>query len=536
MDIQPGQTLSVDHRATEASSPVNQNNDPLLRLVKRRHPDYNHHMKHWSFVEDCYEGGRGWFNHNIFRYIKEGDKEYADRLSRAYRFNHTKEVVDLVNKYLFKPTVARNEKDAPEAVKVFWKKATRNGLSIKDLARQVGRLTSIKGRIGIVIDTNHRGGILSRAEQQASGVRIYAYTVGPEQLLDYGYDDEGNLDWVLIQEAYRDDADPFTSTGEVSDRYRLWTKTDWKLYEIKEENKVEKVVQIAAGEHGLGIVPVVLADHIISDEPYCSPSMIDDIAYLDRAVANYLSNLDAIIQDQTFSQLAMPAQGVLPGEDAYTKLLDMGTKRVFLYDGESNSAPFYLSPDVKQAELILAVINKIINEIYHTVGLAGERTKDDNAQGIDNSSGVAKLVDFERVNALLTSKADSLELVENRITQIVAAWAGETVKEDLVSYPDSFDTRGLYDEFDISTRLMLVDAPKGVRQEQMKMVLDKLFPQLAADLRKKMEAELKDWPVDPLEAAGNLPGGGSYTSKTVKNTGSRDAARKSLNSDNSPAK
>jgi hypothetical protein len=267
---------------------------------------------------------------------------------------------------------------------------------------------------------------------------------------------------------------------------------------------------------------------IISDEVYSSQSMIDDIAYLDRAVANYLSNLDAIIQDQTFSQLAMPAQGVLPGEDAYTKLLDMGTKRIFLYDGESNSAPFYLSPDVKQAELILSVINKVINEIYHTVGLAGERTKDDNAQGIDNSSGVAKLVDFERVNALLTSKADSLELVENKIASIVAAWAGEKVKDDLVSYPDTFDVRGLYEEFDISTRLMLVDAPKSVRQEQMKSVLDKLFPQLAADLRKKMENEIKNWPADPLEAAGNLPGGGSYGSQTVRRTGSRDAARESL--------
>ena len=123
------------------------------------------------------------------------------------------------------------------------------------------------------------------------------------------------------------------------------------------------------------------------------------------------------------------------------------------------------------------------------LGASTASAKDDNAQGIDNSSGVAKLVDFERVNALLASKADSLELVENRIAQIVAAWAGETVKNNLITYPDSFDVRGLYEEFDISTRLMLVDAPKSVRQEQMKSVLDKLFPQLAADLRAKMEKD-----------------------------------------------
>jgi hypothetical protein len=207
----------------------------------------------------------------------------------------------------------------------------------------------------------------------------------------------------------------------------------------------------------------------------------------------------------------MPAQNVLPGEDNYTKLTEMGTKRIFLYDGEGGAAPHYLSPDPKQAQMILAVINKIINEIYHTVGLAGERTKQDNAVGIDNSSGVAKAYDFERVNALLAAKADSLEVIENRIAAIVAKWSGEEIAgPELVSYPDDFDTRGLYDEFDIAARLMLISAPDAVRQEQMKSVLDKLFPQLAKELRAKMEKELKGWPVDPatLTADPNKPAAG----------------------------
>jgi hypothetical protein len=297
----------------------------------------------------------------------------------------------------------------------------------------------------------------------------------------------------------RDDADPINSTGEETERYRLWTKQDWRLFQEVKEGRKKVIKQVDQGMHNLGIVPVVLADNIITDEEYCAPALIDDIAYLDRAVANYLSNLDAIIQDQTFSQLAMPAQNVLPGEDNYTKLTEMGTKRIFLYDGESNTQPFYLSPDVKQAQLIVEVVNKIISEIYHTVGLAGERTKQDNAMGIDNSSGVAKAFDFERVNALLAAKADSLEVVENKIAQVVAKWNGEDLEDDLVSYPDNFDTRGLYDEFDIAARLMLIDAPDSVRQEQMKSVLDKLFPQLAKALRAQMEKELKDWPVDPLE-------------------------------------
>lgn len=522
--LKPGESMAVDPKSAIAGGMVAPQTDDQKRLralIERRHPEYDEKKEHWDFLEDTYEGGREWFKDNIFRYIKEGDTEFADRLTRAYRFNHSREVVDLLNKYLFKQNITRNEADAPESLKRFWKKSTKNGLGIKDFARQISKKSSIYGRIGVVIDTTNGVAdkpVISKADEKNSGVRTYAYTVGPEQLLDYAFDDEGALEWILIEECVRDAADPLNSSGEEVERYRLWTKTQWMLFQEFREGRKKVVKMIDSGDHDLGLVPVILADNIISDEEYCAQSLIDEIAYLDRAVANYLSNLDAIIQDQTFSQLAMPAQNVLPGEDNYTKLTEMGTKRIFLYDGESNTQPFYLSPDPKQAQMILAVINKIIGEIYHTVGLAGERTKQDNAVGIDNSSGVAKAYDFERVNALLAAKADSLEVIENKIARIVAAWNGETVEEDLVSYPDDFDTRGLYDEFDIAARLTLISAPDTVRQEQMKAVIDKLFPQLARDLKAQMLKELKDWPADPTEltADPNKPAQGSKESDAQK--------------------
>lgn len=502
-DVQPTSTSALDDQQKK-----------LRRLIERRHPQYADYKAHWEFLEATYEGGREWFNEdNIFRYIKEGEQEYKDRLSRCYRFNHTREVVDLLNKYLFKQNITRNEQDAPESVKRFWEKSTRYGLGIRDFMRQASRKASTLGRIGIVVDNTAPaatdGKPLSRADEKKLNIRTYAYIVGPKQLLDFSKDDNGDLNWILILETKRDDADPLESSGEVVPRYRLWTKQEWLLLEETNQKKGgKKVVKIVdRGEHRLGEVPVVLHDNIISDEEYVAPALVDDIAYLDRAVANYLSNLDAIIQDQTYSQLAMPAQNVLPGEDNYTKLVEMGTKRTFLYDGEGGAAPFYLSPDPKQAHVILAVINKIINEIYHTVGLAGERTKQDNATGIDNSSGVAKAYDFERVNALLQAKADSLEVLENKLARLVALWNGEEKKIDpkgLVSYPNNFDTRSLYDEFDIAGRLMLVQAPDAVRRQQMEALVDKLFPQLAKDLKAKMLNELKGWPVDPIEQAAEM--------------------------------
>lgn len=530
----PGESFNIDPSAPfiQASKTDDGTSTPeqkkLKALIKRRHPEYLKNVDHWTFLEATYEGGRDWFPGNLFRYIKEGDQEFSARLQRAYRFNHSREVVDLLNKYLFKQVITRNDTDAPASVKAFWLSSTRQGLGISDFARQISKKTSTSGRVGIVIDNVSNGPVSTKKDEKEANFKTYGYTVGPEQLLDFAYDEGGNLIWVLIAEILRDDQDPYTSTGDQVEQYRLWTTKSWFLYQEVMVGKRKIVKLMDQGDHNLGVVPVILADNTITDEQYVAPALIDDIAYLDRAVANYLSNLDAIIQDQTFSQLAMPAQNILPGEDNYTKMMEMGTKRVFLYDGEGGQPPMYLSPDPKQASMILGAINKIINEIYHTVGLAGERTKQDNALGIDNSSGVAKAYDFERVNALLAAKADSLEQIETKIVNLVALWNGEESQvqgKQFVSYPRNFDTRGLYDEFDIAARLSLLMAPESVRQYQMEQLIDKLFPQLPKDEKAKMLKDLKSWPIDPMDLMQDPNSPSGQATQTLQKTADRATAK-----------
>lgn len=483
------------------------------KLITRRHPLYVKMLPHWNFLESTYEGGRAWFKDNIFRYLKEGDKEYADRVERAYRFNHTRQVVDLVDKYLFRIPVSRNVADAPSSVADFWHDSTMSGLDIDAYARRISNMTSRFGRVWVVIDCrqdNKEVKIKSRADEKKAKRRVYSYIVKPQDALDMSYDDCGGLNWILLREFARLDEDPLKSDGEIVQRFRLWTRTEWFLLEQRPDpagklgRSTPRVALLSSGRHDLGIVPVVQADHVLSEEPYESCGLIDDIAYLDRANANYMSNLDAIIQDQTFSQLTIPAQALTPGDDAYTKVIEMGTKRIFTYNGESSRSPEYISPDPKQAEMILVAVGKIVNEIYHSVGLSGERTKDDNGGGIDNASGVAKAYDFERVNSLLTAKAKSMQTIERQVIKIVAAWQGQDIPGDrvLVQYPEKFDTRSLYDEFEIATRLSLLAAPDDIRREQMKQVANKLWPAASKELEAMIEKALEDWPPEPIIEGG----------------------------------
>ena len=472
--------------------------EELGNLVSKRHPEYEELSTHWEFLDSCYKGGRAWIKNNIHRYHKEGNNEYKDRINRAYRFNHSKEVVDLVDKYLFRAEIKRQE-DAPAYLKKFWKNPTGNGRTMDHFSKQMSRRTSTLGRNWVVVDTNAPNlGKLTVAEANKHNVRVYAYLVSPIDVLDMSYDKFGELNWILIREGDRKDENPFKESFNKVTRYRLWTRNEW--FEIEhlhtQDNTGDDDIQLKAfGEHGLGIVPVTHVDHIESDNKWTSPAMISDIGYLDKAITNYLSNLDAIIQDQTFSQLAMPAQNLVPGDKDHDAVLEMGTKRVFTFDGESGGQPFYLSPDVKQAEIIVQVIVRIIGEIYHTVGMAGERTKQDNAVGIDNSSGVAKAYDFERINAMLVAKAHALDAAEKRISRIVAKWHKKNIDDkDYIKYPENFDVRGVADELDLANNLALIEAPIEVRKEQMRVLVDKLFPRMDDATRKRLVDDIKGWP------------------------------------------
>jgi hypothetical protein len=493
---------------------MDDNQNTLKSLIQRKHPDFDIKVPHWAFLNQTYESPREWFDTNLFRFVREGDETFTGRQQRAYRFNHTREVVDLVNKYLFKHPPERNQEVPPE-VQRFRAKATLSGLSLEQFERQVARKASIYGRVFVVLDNNiGEGDIVTKADEKAGKVRLYAYIVTPDQVRDMGYDKDGNLNWILIEEKHRDDEDPFDSTGDVVSKYRLWTKNEWFLFKTRNINSREEVVEIEDnGSHNLGMVPVIKCDHIESDNKYSVPALIEDIAYLDRAVANYCSNLDQIINDQTFSQLVIPAAGLLSGISSTINMVDpndpdvlkkrreiisLGTSQVLLYDGENGSAPAYISPDPKQAEIIITTIKQIINEIYHTVGLSGERTKQDNSMGIDNSSGVAKAFDFERVNALLSAKANSMQAFSNRLENLVRVYHGALPdeiddSEVNVEYSTNFDVRGLNDELAIANQLALLSVPMEMRRFQMKEILEKLYPMLDSSDKKTIEAAIDKW-------------------------------------------
>ncbi len=80
--------------------------------------------------------------------------------------------------------------------------------------------------------------------------------------------------------------------------------------------------------------------------------------------------------------------------------------------------------------------------------------------------------------------------------QLAAKWMGVELDEDhsLIAYPESFDIRGLTDEFAVAEKLSLLQAPDSVRRHQMEMLIEKVFPNISEAMQKEFQKDLLKFP------------------------------------------
>lgn len=75
-------------------------------------------------------------------------------------------MVNLINKYLFKEDIHRNIEEAPEQIRNFWKRATRQNASIDSFMAAIDLQSSIYGRIWVVVDSTMSGDVESVADEK----------------------------------------------------------------------------------------------------------------------------------------------------------------------------------------------------------------------------------------------------------------------------------------------------------------------------------------------------------------------------------
>lgn len=454
-------------------------------VTLKRHPEYAGMATVWSFFLQSYLGGEEYIRQNLVKYFKEGDDEFQGRIARAFRENHSRRVVDLINSYLFKEMPLRTTEN--KQLQKFIENADGKGNSLNHFMKSASQFSAALGRVYLIVDKKP----LDESEvtgTQADNLKTtpYVYMVYPQDMLDISIDDFGAVRWAFIREMARvGEEDFYEAESSLRCRYRLWEKGKWTLF-----NEGGKAID--SGKTGLDIVPIIALDNEERSD-YSGLSLIADIAYLDKAIFNNWSRLDTIVCDQTFSQLIFPIEGmmaeVIENKELREQFMTLATNRVLLYSVQAGTPPQFISPDASQAQFILDMIQVQVKQLYASLGLQGEMTTE-----AKQTTGVAKAYDFDKLNKLLANKADNLEAAEKRLFTIVKKMFGNIVADISINYPDEFDTKSLIDELTIAERVALLEISNILNRELGKNIAQKALSHAKKSLIEDINKEIDELP------------------------------------------
>lgn len=447
---------------------------PLTCWLDRRHPRYKALLAHWLFVIESYDGSPDWFNSdNLPRYASELPAKYRKRVASATRDNYTREVVDQHSGYLFQ-TLPTRQVAQGHRLADWWPVAAQTG-SMDDVAAEADQASALCGRCVVVVEKP-----ATLATSAADDPLPYAFVLAAPDLLDYAWGADGRLDWVLTAERRRLDADPMATADGVEDVYRLRTREGWALFAKRDGKAVElERGTWRADGTSLGRVPVVLLDHARSGNRYSPRGLADEIARLDRLVAQEDSSLHEVVTWQGAPTLMFPGRADKP--------LELGTAAVLTYPEQAKNPPGFLSPD---AAFIATLQDRLEKRIDRIRELANLPTR---AGG--KASGESKLWDSKPLTARLSKKAQALQRMEVEVAQIVDLFlGGDGEPAGLhVQYPNTFDVSSL--EQDVGTSAAL-DAMPGAHSPTFRVLLaqrlaHKALPDLPPETQTTIDEEIR---------------------------------------------
>lgn len=461
-------------------------------IATRRHPKLAAKDAIYKLLSDSYKGG---FQYIEGAHLTQHDREYTTayqkRLKRSVFANYLQPIVDLLTGFIFKHSP---ERVYPESVSYLIERASKmKGL---DTFMQAVCTLSLMHTVGILVDSPNFDPAIyaTKADRQAANLNPYACIYTPMQIRDFACDDMMSIEWVLLDDSRTIKTDPM-SKPEKMKIYRLWTKTYFQDFEIKEE-ATGKTVVIAKEEkpHPVGYVPFHFVNGRDIEDDYISDSPFEDVAILNRLDYSILSYLEEMLASGTFKTLFFPYMNKdeIPDEIKKKGLAD---SPLVGFNGQMSQKPYFDGAGLQEITPYKEARQMIALEIFRKVGMDVDRDK----RYVQSGTAMGK--EFEKTEALLISEANALSEAEEFIFRTAAKWDGLTLSESDVEieYSKKFQGDDINDRLVKLYQLYNTGEP-SVRQKSLEGIIEITLP---GENAKKMAAEsMERGPDFPLEVNG----------------------------------
>lgn len=447
-------------------------NDELVKALEAKHELYTTYHLQWGDWYNWYAGKV--IENYLYRHYREQEKNFRQRQKRAYYYNYTGAIVDLLASFVYSKTVARSffrqdEKLAQQEhieKNEFWTDCDLRHSTINEFMQKIFTFTQIWGFVDVVIDMPHTPEEITNEQQRLdANIRPYLYYILPFNMLNWEVDDKGEFLWVRWVERMDKQWNPFVSKPPVTvNRYTTWTRDAWYIHEVTQVRGQRKTAElISSGEHYLGMVPVVrfYGKRDLLDESI-GQSFVEPIGRINVDIANSVSLLTEEIRSKVFNILVLEDPNQFTdneGASTANQGVEIGNNNALMWAG--THPPYYLAPASEPGQFIMTFIEKSTEEIYKLATLWTDT-------GIRESrSGVSYSYEFNRTNSMLSDKAQLMEEGEVKLHRLYTRWLGEEWL-GFVDYPDNYDVEVLEQEL-----LTVTQAKNAVRSETFKRELEK---------------------------------------------------------------
>lgn len=203
-----------------------------LEVLNQTHPEYSPEL--WRRIRLLYQGGWQLLKHAdefLDKAPREDVQQYEYRRRCASYVGYFGQLVDFLVGATFgePPTVAPKEGDAPDPTfyDLLSQDADRAETAFDGVLAQVACDALLFRRSWLAADfPPSSGAATSRADEDALGERRgYVYRLHPEEVLDWGADEQGAVTWAILRREIRSRISPTQKRGQYRIRFKVWEQT-----------------------------------------------------------------------------------------------------------------------------------------------------------------------------------------------------------------------------------------------------------------------------------------------------------------------
>lgn len=382
---------------------------------------YEDYRARYRFLFESYMGGEEYRKgQHLIRYQLETQQEYQARLQATPLQNHCRSVVSVYNSFLFRapPTRDYGSLSATPELEQFLADSDYEGRSLDAFMKDAATWSAVFGHCWIIMSKPNIGAV-TRADEQAQGLRPYVSVLTPMVVLDWAWERNSVGRYELSYLRYVEDIN-----GDVKTIKEWWTdRVRTVVIDTYEERFVDDVVE----DNQLGRIPAVICYNARSTVRGIGISAITDIADAQKLIYNATS--------EAFQSIQL---------DSHPSLVKTPETQAGVGAGAIIHMPENMDPGLKPYVLDFAgaSVPTILETIKHTIESIDKMANTGAVRATESRtlSGVAMETEFSLLNARLSEMADNLELAEEHLWRLFCLYQGYSYDMS-IEYPGSFNIR-----------------------------------------------------------------------------------------------